>query len=52
MKSQPLRYLPLYEAKPGLFNMKSYSDKFHSREELEARGLKLDGNRFVQGDDA
>ena len=37
--------------KQGLFNMTSDSDKFHSREELEARGLKLEGNHFVGRED-
>ena len=33
--------------KQGLFNMTSDSDKFHTREELEARGFRLEGNIFV-----
>ena len=35
-----------------MFDMSNDSDKFHTREELKARGLRLQGNRFVKDEDA
>lgn len=37
--------------KQGLFNMTSDSHLFRTREELEAAGWRLVGNRFVRGDE-
>ena len=37
--------------KQGLFNMSSDSDLFHTREDLEAEGFQLQGNRFVRGEE-
>lgn len=34
-----------------MFMMNTDSDKFHTREELEARGFTLEGNIFVEGED-
>jgi len=49
IQEEPLENLWGITFKQGLFNMTSDSGLFRTRDELEARGYTLEGNRFVRG---